>query len=288
MEQSTGRINIRTVLALAGLLLCLACQTTVQRPEIGIPKGTVPGRPVPVSLTVEPGSRSLLVSWSMTSEDGVAGYNIYVEPVASDGSVMEKSGPQPFNATVFPGDTDPDDPRQVFRADGLSNGTNYRIAVSSVYTDGKEQLGSESTQATPRPCGEFSLAVRGKGANDGYCFDQERPVDAHDTLNDLYFFSRDGIDYLNSPARQEGLLKGNTLVRLSVSGSVAAHRPPQGSIPAHATEEKVAVRKGDWVMIESPSHQFTLVQVRDITGEGEKRMFRAYFIESARAGIFSF
>ena len=117
------------------------------------------------------------------------------------------SSVKPFNPTPFPGDTNPDDGVEHFTAEGLQNGVTYYVTIRTVYPDGTLSPPSREVGVVCNPRGEVEISIRYESEHDGYSFAGDRYVRADTDENDLYFFSKDGIDYIASPDRLDGFLK---------------------------------------------------------------------------------
>jgi hypothetical protein len=195
---------------------------------------------------------------------------------------------EPFNHTPFPGDTDPEDAFEHFVAEGLKNGVKYNVAVRVVYPDGSLSRASNRVAAVCGPRGDITLAMRYKGNNDGFSFEQNTYIAADDLNNDLYFFSKDGIDYLASPSRLNGFLKANRFKVLPLKGEL---EDIKGRVPGYKDapdEDRVAIEKDDWVLIRLPDETYTLVRVRDVYGQGEERSIRLFYAYDPLPGAAGF
>ncbi len=256
-------------------------------------------RPIPTQIEVEPGSRRLIVRWSMESEEGVAGYNVFVCPRQKQPEGFPDSIPcGPFNGDLFLGDVDISDPWIEYVSEGLINFMPLLVTVSVVYTDGSEARSREMVGAICRPTGEFRLPIRGRGKSgakdDGFNFEEEKTVGARDTLNDLYFFSKDGIDYLNSPSRQEGFLRENLLTKLSFRGDINQLRSRMKKLSELVTiheGDKIAILPGDWLLVSQKNCSFclnTLVQVTSLDGVGNDRTVTCRYFSSGTFNSFDF
>ena len=235
-------------------------------------------------LKVEPGNKKMTISWKPQRSALIAGYNIYISdsPInqRSHGTVPP-SNAEPFNSTPFPGDTNPDDGVEVFIAEGLDNGVRYYVSVRVVYPDGVFSEPSAEIPVVCGPRGEIELSVRYRSDHDGYSFEEDAYVRADATGNDLYYYSKDGVDYLASPVRLDGFLKSNRLLVLSCKGSlvdVSVCAVEQGRVPA---DDRVAITKGDWVHIRTPDNMNALVSVIGFSGRGEDRQVKLFFAYSA-------
>lgn len=219
----------------------------------------------PEALTVEAGDGAMTIAWKVECPRLISGYNIYIseQPLSEDNS-------RPFNATVYPGDTDPDDDVVQYDAQGLDNGVRYYVSSRVVFPDQSLSAPSVEVTAVCGPRGEIELATRYSSEQDGYSFAQSRYVRADDLNNDLYFYSKGGTDYLASPIRLDGFLRNNRLMLLSVNGDLETAKSRLASIDSEPRDDRVAVREGDWVWIVTTEGHHVLVQVRKLTVEDGK------------------
>ncbi len=241
-------------------------------------------------VRVEVNDREMTVSWRKHGEGAIGGYNIYVSKhslVSSAGPLFDSSLAEPINTTPFPGDTDPDDGIEHFVARSLENGVVYYVSVRVVFPDGLMSKFSNEVLAVCGPRGEIELGIRYQGGEDGYSFNGNRYVSADDVENDLYFFSKEGVDYLCSPKRLNGFLKDNHLMILPYRhdnyDKVAAQLSGSG---IEAINEQVEIVPGDWVLINLPDGHNAIVNVLGFNGEGKERRVRLFFaVCTIRGGL---
>jgi hypothetical protein len=235
----------------------------------------------PSDLNIDVNSNTLDVSWVNDCEKSIAGYNIYIndEPLTGkDVTIIE-----PHNTDPFPGDTNPDDGVEHYIADGLDNGKKYFVTVRVINPDRTLSKSSIEKVAVCGPRGEIELSIRYKSSHDGYSFDKNEYVKADKLENDIYFFSKDGKDYLNSPLKLDGFLKANKLSKLAAKGDlVSAVQSIQ--IENKPDSDRLEVKKGDWLWILTPDDKSAIVNVLDIYGNGDKRMIKLYFAYSPYSG----
>ena len=231
------------------------------------------------NLQVESDNRQLTVSWVSKCTELISGYNIYINPRPFD---PEKPF-APHNQTPYPGDTDPDDGRIMYVAEGLQNSVRYYISVRVVYADQSLSKATAEIVATCGPRGRIELAIRYSGQPDGYSFSQERIVEADELSNDVYFFSQDGVDYLDAPTRLDGFLRKSRLVRLPVRGSfreVASYLAMNSATPE---SDRVEVHSGDWILLRTPESHHVLLQIEGFSGSGQSRRVRLSYAYSGIA-----
>jgi hypothetical protein len=246
-------------------LLLIAC-----KPKQGPGEYTNGAYPYDLKLEVDNGM--IDVAWKKHGEALVSGYNIYLSEQSLQDKYPEGNYPKdskPFNSTVFPGDTNPDDGVEHFIAEGLTNGMMYYVSVSVVNPDQTLSMATEELSAVPAPKGEITLAARFGGKNDGYAFFKDEFVSADHVDNDIYYYSRRGKHYLASPTRLDGFLRDSKLVLLPLEGDYANIRgqiTEQDYIPS---DDRIEVNEGDWVLLSTADSRFVLIQVRKLSSDGK-------------------
>ncbi|MHA7966872.1 glycosyl hydrolase 53 family protein [Paenibacillus sp. CAU 1782] len=100
--------------------------------------GEGPGNPeapaVPTGVAATAGNGYVDLKWNAVNDEGLAGYNVYVNGVKQNPAVERE-------ATVT---------ESVYRASGLSNGTAYSFQVSALGENGVESALSGAVNATPQ------------------------------------------------------------------------------------------------------------------------------------------
>ena len=207
----------------------------------------------------------------------ISGYNIYIseEPLAAKypGPSLPETV-KPFNSTFYPGDKNPDDGIEHFTAEGLKDGVKYYVTVRVVMADRSLSEPSNEVVAVCGASSEFDLAFRYREKNDGYSFAGDKHVRADASDNDIYFYAKDGVDYLASPSRLDGFLKNNRLTVLPYKGNIRFIKEKMKSYGGEPSEDRVAVAKGNWVLVKTDQNTHALLQVLDFKGEGEDRQVR--------------
>lgn len=249
----------KTLPLVLGLVMLAGCGPTQQAGEETRVART------PVDLRVTPDHRRLIVDWHTQGSASFSGFNIYIVP--SDASL---DNPKPFNQTPFPGDTTPDDGRDTFEAEGLENGVTYRVWVRAKYGDGSESKSTDTETAVCGGRGLMTLGVRYNSDNDGFSFAENQPVRANAAANDLYFLSLKGVAYLASPTRLDGFLRASSFLVLPWKGDFAAVSAHVMKNRPQATEERVLVQPGDWVLVKTADGAHTLLNVLESSGDSDE------------------
>jgi hypothetical protein len=242
---------------------------------------------VPQDLHVESSSGRMVVIWTPDCPSLSGGYNVYITERGLVSAYPGRELPasvRPHNAEVFPGDTDPDDPREHYTAEGLRDGVKYYVSVRTVFADGSL---SKPSNEVITSCGlrrEIELPVRYTSERDGFSLAGNDYVGAGDPTNDAYFFSKDGQDYLVSPSELDGFLRVSKLRVLPFTGNldeVVKEVLTLSSIPAGS---RVEVKEGDWVQLLTADNKNALLQVLQIVGQGRERRITLFVAYSAVAG----
>lgn len=234
----------------------------------------------PADLTVTVNDEKMTVSWIRQGDGSISGYNIYI---STEPLVEKYAGDQidpsiaPFNSTPFPGDTNPEDGVEQFEASGLDNGVKYYVSVRVVYPDQTVSKPTAEVISVCGPRGRIELAGRYFGEPGGFSFAENSYVDPDAIINDLYYFHKDDIDYLNSPKRLDAFINDTRLMVLPYKGSieeVTARVVAEGLTP---TADNVTVKVGDWVLLKCNNDTYALVNVLAFEGiEKSRRVILSY------------
>jgi len=244
------------------------------------------GTVYPVDLKVEVNHERMDLSWRTVGDGAISGYHIYIspEPLAAGypGPEIDASVPT-YNVTPFPGDTDPDDGIENFEATQLENGVRYFVTVRIVYPDQTVSRPSNEVVAVCGAKGDIELTVRYQSEQDGYSFELNKYVRADAIENDLYFFSKDGVDYLASPKRLDGFIRDTRFVVLPYRGSLKEVLSRVGDAELSGDTDQVEVSIGDWILLFCEGHSHAYVNVKGLEGTAKDRRVKLFFAYSALA-----
>ena len=231
----------------------------------------------PEKIQVNVNDGSMEVRWNNSCENLISGYNIYINEKPNSVNDPHNNGP-------YAGDTNPDDGVETYQADHLENGKIYYVSVKIINTD---QSLSQPSKEIPAVCGprtEIDLSVRFKSDHDGYSFDKNEFVRADNVDNDLYFYSKDGKDYISSPHKLDGFLKVNKLGKISYKGDFDGLKSKIESLSSVPSKDRVEVSKGDWIHLVTSDNNNGFIKVLDLSGNGEKRVIKLFIAYSTVAG----
>lgn len=227
---------------------------------------------IPLNIKADVNREVMTVSWIPNCSRISSGYNIYIsqQPLAASWSGAQISAEiKPHNLQPFPGDIDPSDGREHFEAEGLTDGVPYYVSVRIVYPDGAVSKPSQEIMVVCGARGEMELSLRFKSEKDGFSFDLNEYVRADGVDNDLYFFSKDGEDFLASPTRLGGFLRASKLAILPFRGQLKDVKPVLDA--SKPSNERAQVRQGDWLHLVTADGGQAVLQVKGFAEQGEQR-----------------
>ncbi|MFH1686998.1 MAG: hypothetical protein ABIE70_05685 [bacterium] len=227
----------------------------------------------PYDLRAEVNDGMMTVSWKVAGKGLISGYNIYLARSALSGNVADT---EPFNTSTFAGDIDPSDGIEHYEAVGLINGTDYYVSVAVVYPDGRLSQPTKEIHAVCGPRREIELQFRYAGSQAGFSLDRNDYVVSDDVANDVYFYSKDGTDYLASPSRLDGFLRATKLRKIRSGGSLRDAEKTVEAAGSPPGDDRVAVKEGDWIWLMTPDRATALFHVLALDGESKERRLRMF------------
>jgi hypothetical protein len=244
----------------------------------------------PAKVAVQPGNHKLVIRWDPNCSDSVilSGYNIYLlnKPLdKKDYGPNPSSRIKPHNSVPYPGDTGTDSRLESMEINNLDNGREYFISVRAVYPDESVSAISDEISAICRPEGEFTLEFRYAGLNDGFSFARGLSVRADASANDIYFFQKDGFDFIASPHRLNGFLRKSELYSLGKTESI--YQYPKFEL-TNPSAEKLPVLRGESYLIKTADGNYAKIWLQGATGEGKERTLKFIYIYQTIKGLIRF
>ena len=233
---------------------------------------------IPENLQVDVKDGAMDVIWENSCENLISGYNIYI---SEDKNQAEAN---PYNNGPFPGDTNPEDGKEIYEAKQLQNGKKYYVSVKIINADQTLSKPSEQILAVCGPREEIELSIRFKSDNDGYSFKDNNYVRADNVDNDLYFWSKDNVDYISSPHKLDGFLKNNKLSKISFTGEFAELKVKINSVKKGKQTDRLEIKENDWILLETADKKHALINILGFTGSGEERKISMFIAYSPIAG----
>lgn len=282
MNQKYLRIYryIAAVVVCASCLTCTGCTPRVITPAEESVEQKLQVEIRPIGLTAEPGNQRMTLQWKRMGDGLFSGYNIYIseQPLGSGGSSsVDADTVTPFNLSPYPGDTDPSDGLETFEAEGLKNGLKYFVSVRVINPDRTESTPSNEVMVVCGPRGEIRLDARFAGGKDGYSLSKAQYVRADSPENDLYFYHKDGTDFLASPSRLGGYARVTGFAKLTFKGELHSLRLQLGKGRPNPTDDRIEVRTGDWIMLARSDNTYAVVNVRGFEGTARERKINLFF-----------
>jgi hypothetical protein len=217
-------------------------------------------------LNLIPGDRKVTVQWKMVGGEVISGFDVFIIDQQEAGNPEAVSQAKPFNSAVYPGDTNPDDGVVEFPAENLVNGVKYAVWVRIVRADGTFSEPTEIKSTVCGPRGEITLGLRYRAERDGYSLVKNVASKADASDNDLYFYKKDGVNYLASPSLLNGYLRATKFKYVPYKGSDAM-RDVMGGRESAPADDKVPVKAGDWVWLVTAEGFNAVLHVLEIKRE---------------------
>ncbi len=225
----------------------------------------------PTNLTVQANDSTLYLKWDTNCpEDKVtSGYSIYIE----EAPIYEKYGKislpkkiERHNHILYPGDTDPITSYETMTINNLTNGVDYYVSVRTIFPDKTMTVSSNEVPIMCRPEGEFDLDFRYAGKNDGFSFKTGLPVRADGEQNDLYFYHKEGFDFIASPTRLNGFIRETKFYSLGKTKDIYLY--PELDLNFEPVE-KIPVMVGESYLILTADGTYAKIRIEDASGENK-------------------
>ncbi len=238
-------------------------------------------RCIPIGLTVDSTASSYaLIAWNPGCPGlrVLRGFNVYVSPVPLAAAYPGSDLPpdiRPYNRDVYPGDTLGNPKRESYAIEKLDNATQYYVHVRDVYIDGTLSPPSNEIPLVVYSRGQFTLTPSYTSDHDGFDFAAGEYCRTDALNNDLYFYSKEGVDYLCSPARL-GPVNRDTRIYAVGAGAVPDNWAEMK--PNDYFKERVRLEKGGvYILITADGYPVKL-DVRSMTGSGDERQITLDYI----------
>ncbi len=250
---------------------------------------TVGDECAPTNLVVKSNDHTLFLKWNTNCprETLLSGYYIYLEdkPIYAYHNQLPPRGAKPYNHVPYPGDTDPEDRWETMEVNNLNNGVEYYVSVRALYPDRTVSVSSNEVAAMCRPEGEFELAYRYADLDDGFSFADGISVRADGETNDLYFYNKDGFDFIASPHRLNGFLRKSLFYSLGKTKDIYQYPDLDLDVPP---VEKMPVLEGESYLIKTADGNFAKIRLEKISGENKERRMKIKYIYQTNKGLMRF
>lgn len=233
----------------------------------------------PENLTARAGDRSVFLKWETPCPDSirVAGYNIYISDIPLDKYRFKELPTRyaSFNSAPYPGDANPEKNFETMEIAGLENGVKYYVSIRTVYTDGILSAASNEVEVITRPEGQFDLAYRYTGQNDGFSFVEGTAVPSDGDKNDLYFFVADGMDFLASPHRLNGFIRQSAFYSLGATTDIYQYQTINLDIEP---VDRIPIQTGESYLIKTADGNYAKIRVEGADGLNKQRVLHVRYI----------
>ena len=238
---------------------------------------------VPSALAYVPMEHGVFLQWlpNCARSRATSGYNFYVTRADEAPDNFPTGAGRPHNRVPYPGDTDADRLVETAELKGLESGVEYVAVVRILFPDGSESKPSNVVRFSAMPGGEFSLAMRYQGDNDGFALARGVHVRADNTANDLYFMAKSSGDYLMSPSK---LGFGLKTIRLSKVGTFVSLAEAGGAVSSGEASEEMKVHAGDLIELRTEDNHYARVYVKSFSGTGKARIVELQYLYQPTAG----
>ncbi len=253
------------------------------------------GRPAitecaPTNLTVQSNDSTLYLKWNTDFPDDkvLSGYYVYLQesPIYDTyNRVILPKKIKPHNRTPYPGDTDPENSFETMTINNLANGIEYYVSVRTVFPDNTFTVSSNEVPIMCRPEGEFELAFRYTGTNDGFSFKTGQSVRADGELNDIYFYHKDGFDFIASPNRLNGFIRDSRFYSLGKTKDVYLY--PELELDFEPVE-KIPVIVGESYLVLTADGTYAKIRIEEASGENKERKLKIKYIYQTVNGLMRF
>jgi hypothetical protein len=241
-------------------------------------------------LEIRSNDRSLFLKWDTNcpKETLLSGYYIYLENKPTYVEYHNTAPPsniKPLNHEPYPGDTDPEDRWETMEINNLDNGVEYYVSVRALFPDQTVTISSNEVNVMCRPEGEFDLAFRYADLNDGFSFAAGKAVRADSETNDLYFYHKDGFDFIASPHRLNGFLRKSQFYSLGATKNIYQYPKLDIDIPA---VERMPVHEGELYLVKTADGNFAKMRIEKTSGERKGRILKIKYIYQTRKDLMRF
>jgi hypothetical protein len=268
-----SRYFLFSVAGLIGVILIFSCAPPPSPPP---PVETIPQEPrcIPFDLQLDSvGNHYARIAWNPGCPEIriLRGFNIYL----SDTPLTKKySGPDlpasiiPYNKVPFPGDTLGNPDRESFELKEIENSKTFYIHVRVIYTDESLSAPTNEIQVIVYPRGEFTLTESFSGRHDGFDFAAGDYCRTDDLRNDVYIYSKEGVDYLCSPSRLSAVNRKTDIFNAGEGGPLNQR---VDLLPSGSAQERVSIHSGALYQLITQDGATVALRVKNFEGAGRQR-----------------
>ncbi len=234
---------------------------------------------IPQGLTVDStGNAYLRIQWNMACPGSrvMRGFNIYLSdsPVTDEFPGRQRPDIKPYNNDLYPGDTLGRPTIESFVFENIPTAQVHYIHVRTVYNDGSVSIPTNELEVIVYPQGTLELGVSYSGDHDGYSFAENSYVNTDALSNDIYYYNRDGADYLCSASRISAI---NRNTKLYSAGNGTDIGSVENIVPVGNPDERLDIHTGDIIVAITEEGYPAKLRVAGFDGSGEDRIVKLEF-----------
>jgi hypothetical protein len=265
----TATVAVLLMMVLAGLSCAPRTVQVEPKPPAVTPEPCLPGN-LSLLATLD---RSARIAWDLDCP-GIRimqGFNIYVSRTPLVERYPGRDLPdsiRPYNPLVYPGDTAGNPDHESYEIKGIENAVRYFVHVRVIHSDGGVSLPTNEITVVCLPRGEIVLRESYSGERDGFSFARNASCRTDDLDNDLYYYHKDGHDYLCSPVRIGPVYRAT---QLAAAGHADSLDPAFPIVPGDTSGDKVEVVPGGVYIIVTQDGYPARLRLKQIRDEGGRR-----------------
>ena len=230
-----NKLTAVAVLVLPILVTISGCAPAARKAPVETKPPVETARCLPHDLTVDSlDNHYARIAWNPGCPETriLRGFNIYLsrKPSPENRNSRAKDMAIPYNETVYPGDAEGRADRESFEFRDLTLSTRYFARVRAVYDDSTFSPPTNEVEIIGYPQGAITLAESYFGRQDGFSFEKNDYCKTDAMENDLYYYSKDGRNFLCSPLRISRVNRKTEIFTTDKQGTLAdlAHIEPRG------------------------------------------------------------
>ena len=200
------------------------------------------------------------------------GFDIFVSPISLVKKYPGREIPdkiKPFNPEIYPGDAEGRDDLETYEIENVNNLTRYYVHVRAKYNDRSYSVPSNEVELVIYPQGIIELATSYSGDRAGFSFTENIYCKTDALENDIYFYGKDGIDYICSASRLGPVNRKNNLF---AAGKDKTLPDPEKLNATGNAADRIPVAAGQNLIVETEEGHKAGIYIDSFEGSGENRI----------------
>ena len=275
-----SRYLFSVIVGIIGAIVSFSCAPPPSPPP---PVETIPQETRCIPFNLQPdsvGNHYVRIAWNPGCPGLriLRGFNVYLSETPLTKKHPGTDLPAsiiPFNKIPYPGDTLGNPERESFELKEIENLKTFYIHVRVIYTDESLSAPTNEIQVIVYPQGEFTLTESFTGEHDGFDFAAGDYCRTDDLRNDIYVYSKDGVDYLCSPSRLSAV---NRKTNIYDAGESRLLGPDVDLHPSGSAQERVSLHPGALYQLTTQDGATVALRVKNIEGTDRQRIVTFEYI----------